>query len=517
MKLKILIIPIILILILTFLVGCSESSPEDIINQYSRYFKNGQQDKIYDIISEKSKETQTKEEFVKNAGTIASDDENITFIINQLLDRYEFKPIDSTIDGNEAYVETRITTPDIYQLISELFPELIGLAFSSENEDYEKDFMDIFFDYLNENELGTMKVYRDIRLVYEDSWKIDTSSFELFESPEINSEEIEELENNEENINQEEASQGSKINDYNNRLAEFNNLLDQIIAMFDKHFSTVIAPLTEIEDNNPDEIISNSKLIITEYKLWQDELQAISPPAFAHDLVNCLIDYTVVNIEFFTYSKDNPVDYDIEKFKQLEESSLSSLDDAGRERDRIKLNFNNEAEKLGIEIPFPNTEISSEEVDEEEVAISIERGSKENPWPVGTEANNGEIIWKILSAKNTGNTLKSTNMFYDDKKTTGKFIKVEAIIKNIGDDTIDTTFFTFKILDSNFREFSELPESFAYIENGDSLELIEEINPGMERKYTFIFEVPSDAKDFMFEATDLELFLESKTYISLGF
>ena len=114
-----------------------------------------------------------------------------------------------------------------------------------------------------------------------------------------------------------------------------------------------------------------------------------------------------------------------------------------------------------------------------------------------------------------GNTLRSTNMFYEDKTTTGKFIKVKAIIKNIGTDTIDTTFLTFKILDSNFREFNELADSFAYIENENSLEIIEEINAGLERSYTFIFEVPLDAEDFMFVDTDLELFLESKTYISL--
>ena len=145
-----------------------------------------------------------------------------------------------------------------------------------------------------------------------------------------------------------------------------------------------------------------------------------------------------------------------------------------------------------------------------------ERGSKENPWSVGKEVNNGEVVW-VITANDIGNTLKSNNMFYNDKKTTGKFIKVEAYVKNIGADTKDTTFLTFKILDSNFREFSELPESFAYIEDENSLEVIEEINPGMEKKYTFIFEVPLDAKEFMFETTDLELFLESKTYVSLGF
>lgn len=324
--------------------------------------------------------------------------------------------------------------------------------------------------------------------------------------------EIEELKNDEENIDQEEVSQESKISDYNDRLAEFNSLLDQ----FNRHF-TIVGSLMQVQSNEPTEIISAAEQIIAEFELWQDELSVISPPDFMLNIVDYFMDWTVAGIEFFTYSKENPVNYDIVTMDQLKGSLTSTLKKAAEERDRIKLNFNNEAEELGVEVPFPNAGLPSEEVTEEEVVSSTERGTKENPWPVGTEVNDGEIIWKIISAEDIGNILKSTNMFYEDKTTAGKFIKVEAIIKNIGTDTVDTTFITFKILDSNSRKFSELTESFAYIENEDSLEIIEEINPGMERNYTFIFEVPSDAKGFMFEATDLELFLESKTYISLGF
>ena len=329
----------------------------------------------------------------------------------------------------------------------------------------------------------------------------------------------EEIKDDNVNIDQkEEASQESKISDYNDRLLEFNSLFNQIKDMYDKHFLTVIYPLTQLESNESEEIISNIEQIIAEFVLWHNELLFISPPDFALNIVNYFIDWTVAGIEFFTYSRDSlvNVNYNIVKMDQLKENYTSTLKKAAGEGTRIKLNFNNEAEELGLEIPFPSAELPSEEVTEEEVASSAERGSKENPWPVDTEVNDGEIIWKILSAKNIGNTLKSTNMFYDDKTTPGKFIKVEANIKNIGTDTIDTTFLTFKILDSNFREFSELAEAFAYIEDEDSLEVIEEINPGMERNYTFIFEVPLDAEGFMFEATDLELFMESKTYISLG-
>ena len=188
MKLKILIVLFILIMVFTFIVSCSEINPEDIIIQYSSHFKNGEFDKMYDLLSGKSKGIQTKKEFVENSGADPSDDESTKLLINQMMDSFEFEPIESTIDGNEAYVETRITMPDFSQLFLDLLPEIFSMAFS--NEDLEKEANDLIIDYLNENKLEKIKVYRDIRLVNEDGWKIDTSSFELFEVPEMENEEI---------------------------------------------------------------------------------------------------------------------------------------------------------------------------------------------------------------------------------------------------------------------------------------------------------------------------------------
>ncbi|GAI52670.1 unnamed protein product, partial [marine sediment metagenome] len=54
-----------------------------------------------------------------------------------------------------------------------------------------------------------------------------------------------------------------------------------------------------------------------------------------------------------------------------------------------------------------------------------------------------------------------------------------------------------------------------YIEEGEQLFIAENINPGLERTYTVVYEVPADSKDFILEITNLE-FMSDKAYISLG-
>ncbi|GAI99708.1 unnamed protein product, partial [marine sediment metagenome] len=65
-------------------------------------------------------------------------------------------------------------------------------------------------------------------------------------------------------------------------------------------------------------------------------------------------------------------------------------------------------------------------------------------------------------------------------------------------------------------EFVTYDESFGYIEEEEELFLLENINPGMERTYTVVYEVPKDSKDFILEITNLE-WASDKAYISLGF
>ncbi len=212
--------------------------------------------------------------------------------------------------------------------------------------------------------------------------------------------EIEELKNDEENIDQEEVSQESKTSDYNNRLAEFNSLLNQINDMYNKHFLTVIYPLVESTGDKPEEIISNAEQIIAEFESWQDELSVISPPGFVLNMVNYFIDWTVAGIEFFTYSKENPVNYNIVKMDQLKENLTSSLKKATGESTRIELNFNNEAEELGLEIPFPNAELSSEEVEEEALVKPEEEAvAAEEIFAIGDVVRMGDLVFTVNSAR----------------------------------------------------------------------------------------------------------------------
>ncbi len=146
---------------------------------------------------------------------------------------------------------------------------------------------------------------------------------------------------------------------------------------------------------------------------------------------------------------------------------------------------------------------------------STKEVSKENPYSAGESITiNNEVNWKILSAKDLGDTLEAIDEWSDDKTTTGKFIKVRFTVKNVGKEMKTLT--DLKLFDNEDREFVTYDESFGYIEEEEELFLLENINPGMEKTCTVIYEVPKDSKDFILEITNLE-WTSDKAYISLGF
>ena len=113
-----------------------------------------------------------------------------------------------------------------------------------------------------------------------------------------------------------------------------------------------------------------------------------------------------------------------------------------------------------------------------------------------------------------GNTLEAIDRWSDDKTTTGKFIKVRFTVKNIGKEVKTIT--DLRLFDNEDREFMTYSSIFGYIEEGEELLIADNINPGLERTYTVIYEVPTDSKGFILEVTNLE-FMSDKAYISLGF
>jgi len=313
----------------------------------------------------------------------------------------------------------------------------------------------------------------------------------------------------------ESSNSQSKIDDYNDRLEKFNTINIEISTLYSKHWP-IIEPLTLLQSNDPEEISSNAKKIVSEFKMWQNEFSEIKMPSFANDMLSYFIDWTLICQEFFTYTGDNPIKFDAAKVADLQAKTSSSLNKAMNEANMIRIAFNQEASSLGLNLPFPDVQSQTEQTTTTEES-STELGTKENPWPFDTVVTGPEVSWELLLAKDLGNKLNSNNMFIEDKTTSGTFIKVEAIIKNVGSTKKDTTFSTFNIVDNKGREFGELPDAYAFTGEDIDTDYIEEINPGMERNYIFIFEVPLDAKGLMFEATDLEMLFPSKTYISLGF
>lgn len=161
------------------------------------------------------------------------------------------------------------------------------------------------------------------------------------------------------------------------------------------------------------------------------------------------------------------------------------------------------------------SKIEKEEEIVEETAEEAEIGSKDNPYSINESITiNNEVNWKILSAKDLGGILEAIDRWSDDKTTTGKFIKVRFTVKNIGKEMKTLT--DLRLFDDEEREFVTYDESFGYIEEEEELFLLENINPGMEKTCTVIYEVPKDSKDFILEITNLE-WASDKAYISLGF
>lgn len=160
------------------------------------------------------------------------------------------------------------------------------------------------------------------------------------------------------------------------------------------------------------------------------------------------------------------------------------------------------------------TQKTSEEVTQEEKNEQIQQsGSKENPWPKDKGIRVGEVGWQVGEAKDLGNTLKDPAGFFEDKKTSGKFIFVRFLVKNLGSEMKTLT--DLKIIDDQGREFTSYSESYLYIDSEETLFILDNINPGISKIYTTIYEVPSDAKGIMLEVTSLE-FAPHYAYISLG-
>jgi hypothetical protein len=123
--------------------------------------------------------------------------------------------------------------------------------------------------------------------------------------------------------------------------------------------------------------------------------------------------------------------------------------------------------------------------------------------------------WVVISARNAGHELKSSNMFVDNATSEGKFIIIKFKVENLGNKQ-ERIFDTPKLIDSQGREFSEFEDDSWYIPDKAKTMALEALPPSMWKTFYAIYEVPSDSRGLRFQARSLGFDPDYKL-VDLGF
>jgi hypothetical protein len=132
---------------------------------------------------------------------------------------------------------------------------------------------------------------------------------------------------------------------------------------------------------------------------------------------------------------------------------------------------------------------------------------------IGQDVRVGDIRWKVLSAENLGNTLKSDNEFIKDLKTSGVFIKVRFEIENLSNDMV--SYSGADLADDKERKFKHSSEAFSFIPDEEQSLIVTNLNPNLTKTITEIYEVPANATGMSFYVGDLALFGGEEAMIDL--
>jgi hypothetical protein len=148
-----------------------------------------------------------------------------------------------------------------------------------------------------------------------------------------------------------------------------------------------------------------------------------------------------------------------------------------------------------------------------------EAANKENtafntPHKIGDVVTVKDVQWTITEAKDLGSTLKSTYGSYgtDCKANSGKFVQITVKIKNNGKDMASVM--NLNLYDSEKHEYVSSSEVFSCV-TGD-LYILSNVNPGIEKTFKAIYEVPTTATGLRVKVGDLDLFTDDHQYVSLG-
>jgi len=131
---------------------------------------------------------------------------------------------------------------------------------------------------------------------------------------------------------------------------------------------------------------------------------------------------------------------------------------------------------------------SSAASDSERTAPSS--SAKARTFKVGETVNfDKDSTWTVVSAVNLGQTLPAKK-YIKARNTTGRFVIVDLRLRNDGNAPVSAKPPT--LVDSADRTFERFGDEGDWV--GDTASMGGDLTPGIERRFSVIYEVPSDAK-----------------------
>ena len=133
---------------------------------------------------------------------------------------------------------------------------------------------------------------------------------------------------------------------------------------------------------------------------------------------------------------------------------------------------------------------------------------------IGSDVRVGDVRWKVLTAANEGQTLKSDDGFADDLTTAGVFVRVSFEMENLSKDNL--TFSGIDLIDDQGRTFSASSDAYMFITDNMGCTFLDNLNPNIPKQCQVIFEVAPGATGLKVKVGDLSMFGDAEQAINLG-
>lgn len=130
---------------------------------------------------------------------------------------------------------------------------------------------------------------------------------------------------------------------------------------------------------------------------------------------------------------------------------------------------------------------------------------KEGGSTVIREASTGALTWKVISVKDRGKKLLGSESYHpatvEDKISPGKFIEVEVVVENQGEDWV--SLISPFLVDDQGAELRDISyEVKEWVPEDKAAFLLTNIRPDIPTSFIFFYEVRADASNFKLEVKE---------------